>query len=135
MKTNKPYSLNLTTPGGKCAAEADTMKGLVEITPRGLLGESAEKAGQSGDQRLDDIARALLAVFLNTSKGKLKITHTKISKARCEIDLMKCYLLDMTVDEALDWIQENKGVQTSKSAVGRYWKALKDIGPAFKARL
>ena len=135
MTAKKSYSLNLTTPGGKCAAEADTMKDLVEkITPRGLFGETGQATGPQGS-RLDIVSRELWQAFLECRTDKGAVQHTKVKRAGCELDLMRCYLEGKTIEESIEWIELHKGETFSHSAIGRYWKVLNKIGPDFMARL
>ncbi|MBC8378191.1 MAG: hypothetical protein H8E62_03365 [Planctomycetes bacterium] len=130
----RPYNLQLQTPVGECAAAADTMAGLVEITPRGLFGESERTTGPQGN-KLDIVSRELWQAFLECRADKGAIQHTKVKRAGCEFDLMKCYLEGMTIEESIEWIGSHKGETFSHSAIGRYWKVLNKIGPDFIARL
>lgn len=130
----RPYKLNLQTPLGECEAAADTMPALVEITPRGLFG-GLIKRGSCQEGKLDIVARDLWASFLECCKADRKAQHTKLSRSNCELDLMKCYLQDMTIEETVEWLEINREVSSSSSAIGRYWSVLRQIGPEFKARL
>lgn len=58
---NRLYNLQLQTPQGECKAAADTMPGLVEITPRGLFGDLLERPEKKPEDRLDMVARELWA--------------------------------------------------------------------------
>ncbi|MDH4203527.1 MAG: hypothetical protein OEV87_11630 [Phycisphaerae bacterium] len=130
----RPYNLRLQTPVGECEAAADTMAGLVEITPRGILGESERTTGPQ-ESKLDVVSRELWTAFLERQKNKKRVQPSLISKAGCELDLMRCYLQGISIEEAADFLSELSGQKISHSAVGRYWRELNKIGMDFKARL
>lgn len=135
MKKKRLYNLQLQTPLGECEAAADTMPGLVEITPRGLLGEAIEPTKLNPYDNMDIVSRDLWTAFLEYAKGCQRSRHSNISRAGCELGLMRCYLQNKTVEETVLFLKDSYGLETSKSAVGRYWKVLNEIGPDFKARL
>jgi len=130
----RPYKLQLQTPLGECEAAADTMPGLVEITPRGLFGEALDSTKTDLD-KLDIVSRDLWAAFLETLKNKRRVYKSSIRKENCELDLMRCYLQGFSVEGTADYLSGISGSPISHSAVGRYWKVLNNIGPNFIARL
>lgn len=130
----RPYNLQMQTPLGECEAAADTMQGLVEITPRGLFGDVLRPPEKKPEDTLDLVSRDLFAAFLERQKDQ-RVTHTTISKAGCELDLVRCFLRGLGIDETADYLCESSGEKISRSAVGRYWKELGKIGMDFKARL
>jgi hypothetical protein len=129
----RPYKLNLKTPSGECSACAETLDGLVEVSPLSLrVGEQDVK---TDSQKMEQAARALYAKYLEARKNKGRTPPTNIWRAGCELDLIRCYLSGTTIPEAVEWLKKNKNVSTSRSAIGRYWQLLNTISGDFKALL
>lgn len=52
-------------------------------------------------------------------------TRTKADERGIELDLIKCYVKGLKIEEAVECIGNEKGVILSKSCVGRYWRKLR----------
>lgn len=121
---SRKYRLEYESPHGKCCAEADSLtelEGTVSeriarmITPQQCL------EGLS----LDDAAKEVLRMYSAPSIDKRRnCGRTTIAKAGMELFAIRCYLLDKTISETVEWLRCNKQVSLSKSAVGRFYRVL-----------
>jgi hypothetical protein len=59
-------------------------------------------------------------------------SDTLIFRAGRDIDLARCYLARMTVEEAVKWLKKERDFKTSISAVGRYWSKFAKLPTAVK---
>ena len=135
MRKIANYLLNLVTPGGRCEVQADTMRDLSELVPCGLLGQTYPNTGPEEKDSLEAVAKSLLIKFLEDHKQKGSFGRSDIARAGFELDLVKCYLQDLTIEHTLKWLKDNRGFVSSKSSVGRYWTVLNKIGHEYKAMI
>jgi len=59
-------------------------------------------------------------------------SDTLIFRAGKDIDLARCYLARMTVEEAVKWLGKERKFKASMSAVGRYWQKFAQLPTAVK---
>ena len=62
MSSRRPYKLNLKTPVAECTVCAETLNGLIEVSPLSLRG--GEQAVETENQKLEKTARALWVKYL-----------------------------------------------------------------------
>lgn len=116
----KLYWLIYETPQGRCHVEADTadaFENMVSAKLTRILGPQKRLEGLSLDNAAKETLRIYRAKF---NYCRIHQSKTSLAKAGVELDVIKCYLRDMTIMQTVEWIQKNRAIKISKSAVGRY---------------
>ena len=125
----REYKFKFTTPGGSCKASAGSPEELAFFVPSGLVNGLQAGPNKPQQRELECAARkALESLRSHLLETRSQIVHTVFSDAGMELALIICYLRGMTVYGAVDWLKAEHDFECSKSAVGRYWKHLHDIG-------
>lgn len=95
------YSLSITTPQGTSVFEGNQW----EILSRLVSGEMARiVAAQVNDNTgndLDTTARGVLKVFKAYHRHRKRLHQSRVSKVGLELDLVKCYLRGLTINEVV----------------------------------
>ena len=120
---SKAFCCTFTTPEGTQHFEADTWGCLVGMLSS--LIAVAEIAEIPGD--LNGAAKAVLVMYRQYFWYASNRQRSQIAKAGMELDLIKCYLRDLTVAQTVRWFEENTGFKTSESAVERYWLRFRSL--------
>ena len=131
----KPYSLSLKTPQGGKSVETDRWDVFVSmmLTEAASIINSHNGGKEDSPAKLDDLASQILRDYHARYRGH-RNTRTRIAQAGLELDLVRCYLREMRIVETVEWLENHKGFQTSKSVVARYWKNFYDLGIDIKRR-
>ncbi|GAG39965.1 unnamed protein product, partial [marine sediment metagenome] len=106
-----------------------------ESYPKLLLMVSEQLIKLLGTQRmlngvsLGDAAEKVLSIYRNTRamKNRRISRRTSLEAKGVEIDVISCYLRGQTARSTLAWLKKEKGVYSSKAAVGRFRKGLFDL--------
>lgn len=123
----RDYKFNFSIPGGTCKASASSPDELAMLLPAGIVNGLQPKEQQESPC-LESVARdALELLRSHMLEVRGRVGHTVLSRAGLELDLIKCYLQGMTIGESVNWLENNCAFEGSKSAVGRYWKYLREI--------
>ena len=85
---------------------------------------------EDGSTRL---ARAYVAALQILDQCRqLRAWHTRsrfgVEDAGVEVEVIACYVQRMTLLGTVAWLRDNKGYQSSKSAIHRYWGKLRRFG-------
>jgi len=113
----KAYYCTVTTPQGSQSFEADTWGCLVGMLSR--LIAAVETMG--GQDDLESTAQAMVDAYNTTFKSQKDIQGSRIKRSGLEIDIARCYLLGLTMDQTVAMLKQERGFNTSDTAVGRYW--------------
>jgi len=113
----KAFCCTFTTPQGIQGFEADTWGCLVGMLSR--LITAAETMEGQGD--LESTAQAVVDAYNATFKSQKDIQGSRIKRAGLEIDIARCYLLGLTLEQTVAMLRQEKGFKTSHTAIGRYW--------------
>lgn len=77
---------------------------------------------------IDMVARRVLKVFEAYFRHRKRLYRSRLSTVGLELDLVKCFLRGLTINETIKWLKAHKNFRISKSAVGRYWEVFCRIG-------
>jgi len=149
-QTPGSYRLSLNTPYGGYQIEGVSAAHLILLSSsettgiiESLIGSKSKlafgmavreslrpcNAGNGKDFNLDVAAREALETYYASKPKPTRRYHgTTISRAGLELDLVKCYLRNMTVKQTIEWLKKNKDFDTNKSVVSRYTTALWKFG-------
>jgi len=122
--TNSPFTIHVKTPSGEAKISADTWERLIKLMPA-----SIKQAMPGGVQ--DEAFEAHVKALYEAYKKRFKISPRSRSpiETHCvDIDLVRCFLRRMTIKQAAEWLKTNKSVESSLSAIGRYWKRFLSLG-------
>lgn len=122
---SRDFGIKVTTPRGECQVDADSVEGLVELLPAGLLG-IAKKASSNDLGAIANEALEKLHAHVREVKGNAG--HTNIARAGLELVVVLCYLRGMRIAEAVRYLLNMHEFKTSESSVGRYWTPLYKLG-------
>jgi len=126
---DREYKFELTTPGGSCKASAGSPEDLAFFVPAGVVNSLQPGPDNPQQRNLESVAAEVLeSLRAYLLDKRQRGAHTVMSRAGLELALIKCFLRDMTVDEAHARLADKCDVNVSRSAVGRYWKHLHDLG-------
>jgi hypothetical protein len=132
----KPYKIIYESPEGSIQAEAESfnaLKGAVSFKLLSVLSVESLFDGLS----IEEAATTALSILDKSRNRHRRYTgSTKISQAGFDIDIITCYLQNMNHRETVAWFKENRSFSTSKSAVHRYYAALRCAGiyPVIRTR-
>lgn len=114
------YCLTIETSSGKCQIATESWPLLVE-----LLDPFAYTDTQG--QNIYSVAkRARIAYHKSCKHANMASPIARDS--RLEIQVIVCYLRGWNVKKTVAWLFNEKHHKTSKSAIGRYWARLRNIG-------
>ncbi len=126
---DREYKFKFTTPGGSCQASAGSPEELAFFVPAGVINGLQPKADDPQQRDLESVAIEVLeSLRAHLLETRTRSIHTVVSDAGLELALIKCYLRGLTICQAVGWLKSEHGFECSTSAVGRYWKHLRDIG-------
>jgi len=128
------YRVTITTPFGHGEVEADTWENLLELLPTRIAG--ALVCTKTPEQRIgiDEASRLVLGAY----KRKYKFpgnSRPRLEIAGFELDVVKCYLKKMTIQQTVSWLKHWHNYSTSKTAVGRYFTRLNNVEIAEKFKI
>lgn len=126
---SRKYRLEYESPHGKCRAEADSLVELVGMVSERVAMMITPEISIEG-LGLDDAAKEVLRVYkmLCKTRNKRRYRATSLAQAGVELDVIRCYLQNMTIDNIIEWLNLHKKTSLSKSAVGRFCTALFRLG-------
>jgi len=117
------------TPAGEVRGAAGSLEALRPLLPVGVVG-GVRRVKAEGTP-LEEKARQVLQEFREFVLAKVgRYRPTALSRAGLELALVKCYLKGLSIDEAAAYLANVSGTEPSHSAVGRYFKRLRDMGVA-----
>ncbi|MBW8017140.1 MAG: hypothetical protein FVQ82_13220 [Planctomycetes bacterium] len=147
---NNKYRLTFKTPYGCYQIEADSAARLILLSSpkttmmvETLIGSESEFAlglairevlrpcdgSEEEDYNLDIAAKEALAIYYKNKGKPARHSHgSTIYGAGVELDLIKCYLQDMTAKQIIEWLKNNRSFDTNSSTVGRYTRLLWGYG-------
>lgn len=114
----KPFKMTIQTPYGQLITEAYSFVGLAEVMPKDI--RDAMELVLKREGRAEQIRREYCLQF--------DTRQSKIVQAGLQTTLIKLFLEGMMIDEAVDWLKENRNFRASRSAVGRFWSNLSKLG-------
>lgn len=88
--------------------------------------EQLARAEKSQD--IDTEARRLIDGYYERFVNKNNRRHSPIASAGMEIEVAKCYLQGKTINETKNYLEKEKGFNTSNTSVGRYWVKFAQLG-------
>lgn len=125
---SKAFTLIYETPHGTVRAEADTQRelaGMVHDSIARMLIPVSDLDGMS----LDDAAGAVLEAYRSVPRGRRQVQKTtRLHQEGGERDAIRCYLKGLTIAQSVESLASKKGVAVSKSAVGRFFRKLYELG-------
>ncbi len=74
--------------------------------------------GESDDFEASILVKQYYIKFVNVHSNR---RHSPMAAAGLEIDLARCYLNNMSLEQTVEWLKKERGFETSITAVGRYW--------------
>jgi len=113
----KAYCCTVTTPQGSQSFEADTWDCLVSMLSRLITATET----MEGRDDLDSTAQAMVDAYNATFNSQRDVQGSRIKRAGFEIDIARCYLLGLTLEQTVAILKQEKGFKTSHTAIGRYW--------------
>ena len=113
----KAYCCTVTTPQGSQSFEADTWDCLVSMLSRLITATET----MEGRDDLDSTAQAMVDAYNATFNSQPDVQGSRIKRAGFEIDIARCYLLGLTLEQTVAILKQEKGFKTSHTAIGRYW--------------
>ncbi len=124
----KAFTLIYETPHGTVRAEADTQRelaGMVHDNIARMLIPVSDLDGMT----LDEAAGAVLDTYKSVSWGRRQARGaTRLYQEDRERDAIRCYLKGLTIAQSVEWLAGNKDVAISKSALGRFFRKLYELG-------
>ena len=124
----KPYKINYESPEVNVQAEADTFGALKSVVAYKLTALVSKRVNLDG-LTLDEAAiKALSALNESRNEHRRYNPNTNIARAGVEVDVVRCYLQRMTIDQIVSWLKRQRKFKASRSAVGRISSALNRIG-------
>lgn len=125
---SKRYCLTYETPYSTIRAEADTERELVSVVSERILNVLAVDTGPP-NMSLDDAAKVLLKLYRHRPGNRnVHYQFNRIVRAGVELDVIRCYLRDMTIAAMAQWLRKKRDVTVSKSSVGRFCRVLFLVG-------
>jgi len=125
---SRAFTLIYETPHGTVRAEADTpreLAGMVHDEIARMLMPVSSLDGMS----LDDAITAVLEAYRSVSWGRRQgQKKTRLYQEGGERDAIRCYLKGLTIAQGVEWLASKKGVTVSKSALGRFFRKLYELG-------
>ena len=98
------------------------------LVPAGVVNSLQPGPDEPQQRNLESVAiEALESLRAHLLETRTRVIHTVVSEAGLELALIKCYLGGLTILQAVDWLKSEHDFKCSSSAVGRYWKHLRDI--------
>jgi hypothetical protein len=116
------YFLTINTSVGRCQIAADSWHVIADLIDPSNLMYNSNGDVQNAARRAQ---KAYHKSYRHSRNGK---GRSRATQEGIEIEVISCYIMGWTCKEALNWIEKQKGIKLSKSAVGRYWTRLKRIG-------
>lgn len=116
----KKHSLSNKSPHGEIPVETDSFSEtktlLSERISRKVATQQIPIQTIIENMSLDDAAEVALKVYGMSYRRR---NHTSTSNADVKVDVVKCYLQNMTIQQIVEWLEVNKKKSMSKSAIGR----------------
>ena len=114
----KLYRCEITTPQSSMCFEADSMRELAVRLDAQLSGPSV----------LLITAKDVLYAYSRAREARgLRDTPTRAATAGVELDIVQCYLRGMMISETVTWLKDHNDFSISKTVIGRYWVALRQV--------
>jgi len=110
------YAITLKTPFGEMSATADSWEGLFKFIP-----VTFRRPSETESQAVDNDVLNLFYSEFKKRHIKYPACPSVIEKGGYEIDLIRLFLDGSTIRDVITWMKNNKGIELSRSAVGRYW--------------
>jgi len=130
MKQKEQCSILLVTPEGEHTFNGDALE-LLDVVVSGqlrrLLIASVKVLGNNPQEAAVRVLTMYQAEYGRAGRVLRKRLNPAVA-AGVEVDIIRCYLSDMTISGTVDWLRVNKGFTTSLSAIGRYWSSLRRLG-------
>ncbi|MFA6187522.1 MAG: hypothetical protein WC770_09995 [Phycisphaerae bacterium] len=121
-KKTMKYFLTINTPVGRCQIAADNWNVIADLIDPSNLMYNSNNDVQNAAKRAQ---KAYHKSYRSSRNGNKR---SRAVQEGVEIEVISYYIMGWTGKEALDRIENKKGIKLSKSAVGRYWTRLKRIG-------
>jgi hypothetical protein len=122
------YSLTIKTPQGESVFEGDRWEILSYLISGEIARLVAAEINANPGNDLEVVARKVLKVFKAYYRHRKRLHRSRISAVSLELELVKCYLRGLTINETVKSLKAKKNFRVSMSAIGRYWEVLSRIG-------
>lgn len=123
-----PYSITILTPQGKSVFEGDRWDILSYLVSGEIARIVASGINANLGSNIEVTARKVLKVFKAYYRHRKRLHRSRLSAVGLELDLVKCFLRGLTINETVNWLKANKGFRISTTAVGRYWEVFSRLG-------
>lgn len=124
----RDYQLVFISPCGECRAEADSLQDLQAVVSQRVASMFTAQTRLEG-MSLDEAAKAVHTLYINRAQARSSHRgHTRLGRTGAELDAIRCYLADMTLDETVQRVKRNRGVSIGRSSVGRFFVVLRGLG-------
>jgi hypothetical protein len=87
---------------------------------------------EEGQDDLDSTAQAMVDAYNATFNSQRDVLGSRIKQAGHVVDVARCYLLGLTLEQTVSTLKQEKGFDTSDTAVGRYWCKFRSLKIAKK---
>ena len=114
------YCLTVDTPSGKCQIATESWQLLID-----LIDPFAYTDTKS--QNIYSVAKRAQIAYHRSHKHANMVSSIACDSS-LEIQVIICYLRGWDVKKTVVWLFNKKQHKTSKSAIGRYWTRLRNIG-------
>jgi hypothetical protein len=116
------YKIRLEVRGKSSEFGADSVTELLLFLATELFSLDLQTSPATVKNNVDAAAKKLIDEyyqhFVNANNNR---TRSPIAGAGLEVDLARCYLARMAIDEVVNWLKRERNFKTSQTAVGRYW--------------
>lgn len=122
------YSLTIKTPQGESVFEGDRWDILSHLISGEIARLVAAGINANPGSDLDVVARNVLKVFKAYYRHRKRLHRSRLSAVGLELELAKCYLRGLSINETVKWLKAKKNFRVSMTAIGRYWEVFSRIG-------
>jgi len=116
------YNIRLEVRGKTSEFGADSVTELLLFMATELFSLDLQTSPANVKNNVDTAAKKLIDEyyqhFVNANNNR---SRSPITCAGLEVDLARCYLARMAIDEVVNWLKRERNFKTSQTAVGRYW--------------
>lgn len=122
------YAFSYVTPDGEMNATAKTKEALLGLIPADVRGLPVAALPVQVDP-LDEAASNVYKEYVSRFGHSRGPSGSGISRASREIkiEVIKCYLREMTIEDVTGHLADCFGYNASTSAIGRFYKNLGEI--------
>jgi len=113
------YCLAIDTSSGRCQIATESWQLLVELLDPFSCSDALKD--------INSLAKRAQIAYHKSHKHANMMSPIA-RNTNLEIDVIKCYLSGWDVNKTVSWFLNEKKHKTSRSAVGRYWTRLRNIG-------